>query len=73
MLILVCVMVGKVNVIVGGTKDPAEIIYGSFRKITSDEAACRHWCVETKGGAGWEFISSNPFKPLHWDSQYLLY
>ncbi len=45
----------------GGTKDPAEIIYGPFRKITSDEVECRHWCVETKGGARWKFISnSNP-------------
>lgn len=50
---------GKGECHCAGTKDPAEIIFGTFRKITSDEVECVHWCVKTKGGTKWKFISNN--------------
>ena len=50
---------GKGECHCSGTKDPAEAIFGSFRKITSDAVECMHWCVETKGGTRWKFISNS--------------
>ena len=50
---------GKGECHCAGTKDPAEKIFGPFRKITLDATECLHWCVETKHGTRWKFISNS--------------
>lgn len=47
-----------------GTRDPAEAIFGAFRKITLNENECRLWCIQEKRGTRWRFIKTSYFYPL---------